>query len=151
MMRFNKAALAFCLFLLQSPAVDAAGTCTLEIVNSRGEIVTLSVEIAATDAEREQGLMYRQSMADDAGMLFVFEYEHIMGFWMKNTLLPLSIAYIDRGGVIRELYDMKPLDASVTYPSREPAMYALEVNAGWFERHGVGRGSRVRVHGCLGQ
>ncbi len=150
-MRFSQATLAFCLLLLQSPRLDAAGTCTLEIVNSQGQTIRLLVELATSPAERERGLMYRQNMADCEGMLFVFEHEQFLGFWMRNTCLPLSIAYIDRGGVIRELYDMKPLDDSVTYPSREPAMYALEVNAGWFERNRVGRGSRVRVRGCLGQ
>lgn len=95
--------------------------------------------------------MYRSQIDKDSGMLFVFEREQMMDFWMKNTYIPLSIAYIDSRGIIREIYDMKPLDISITYPSKYPVMYALEVNQGWFVKMGINKGSRLIIDGCIGQ
>lgn len=149
-MRFSPLALTLVL-LFQTAAAGAPGTCDLVLVNARGERITLGVEIARTPEERNLGLMHRRYLPEASGMLFAFEYEQVLAFWMKNTHIPLSIAYIDRRGVIREIYDMKPLDDTLTYPSRNPAMYALEVNAGWFERNGITRGCRVHIDGCLGQ
>ncbi|TFH42838.1 MAG: DUF192 domain-containing protein [Chrysiogenales bacterium] len=95
--------------------------------------------------------MYRTHMDRDRGMLFIFEREGILNFWMKNTHLPLSIAYIGSDGIINEMYDMKPFDVSITYPSRKPARYALEVNRGWFAANGIGRGARMIFNGCFGK
>jgi len=95
--------------------------------------------------------MFRKNLPSDAGMLFVFESEQRLSFWMRNTYIPLSIAYIDARGVIREILDMAPLDDSVTYPSRYPVKYALEVNRGWFASRGITPGCRVIFNGCLGK
>jgi uncharacterized membrane protein (UPF0127 family) len=95
--------------------------------------------------------MFRSRLEKDSGMLFVFDREQMLDFWMKNTSIPLSIAYIDSEGIIREIYDMKPLDISVSYPSKYPARYALEVNRGWFSRKGIRKGSRLILNGCIGQ
>lgn len=128
------------------PEVTAAqpGTpeATLVIINSFGERVPVRVEIANTPAERERGLMERTELAEDAGMIFVFDREQILRFWMKNTLIPLSIAYIDSVGRIVDIQDMQPLDEN-TYPSAEPAQYALEVNQGFFEERGIEVGNEV--------
>jgi hypothetical protein len=67
---------------------------------------------------------------------------------MKNTKIPLSIAYIDASGTIRELYDMKPLDISITYPSKHPVRYALEVNKGWFKKNKIHIGSKIFFNNC---
>ncbi|MDC7224014.1 MAG: DUF192 domain-containing protein [Spirochaetales bacterium] len=103
---------------------------------------TITVELARSLDERQTGLMYREEMAQDHGMLFVFEEEAVRSFWMKNTLIPLSIAYIDKEGVILDILDMEPLDTT-SVPSSGPAMYALEVNQGMFREWGVRPGYRV--------
>jgi uncharacterized membrane protein (UPF0127 family) len=103
---------------------------------------TVTVEIADDPTERAQGLMNRRTLADDHGMLFVYPDERPRSFWMKDTPLPLSIAYLDAQGRIVRIADMTPFDTS-SVPSMRPAMYALEVNQGWFARHGVKVGSSV--------
>ncbi|HZC83473.1 MAG TPA: DUF192 domain-containing protein [Rubrobacter sp.] len=116
----------------------------MTITNSAGERVEVPVEIAATDAERERGLMGRTALAEDAGMLFVFDQEQQLSFWMKDTLIPLSIAYIDGGGRIVDIQDMQPLDET-PHPSAEPARYALEVNQGFFAARGIQVGDRAEL------
>jgi uncharacterized membrane protein (UPF0127 family) len=111
-------------------------TAIVGINTARGERVEVRAEIADEVAEHETGLMERTALAEDAGMLFVFPGERRRSFWMKNTLIPLSIAYIDGDGGIVDIQDMQPLDES-TYPSAAPAQYALEVNQGFFEERGV--------------
>ena len=117
-------------------------TPTVSITNSEGERVVVRVEIANTEAARERGLMGRTALAEDAGMLFVFDREQRLSFWMKDTLIPLSIAYIDGRARIVDIQDMQPLDET-THPSAEPAQYALEVNQGFFEERGIEVGNEV--------
>ena len=105
---------------------------------------SVKVEIAATSELRQQGLMYRQEMAEDEGMLFIFPSDTSGGFWMKNTYLPLDIAYIDAAGRVLEVHKAKPLDETALLP-KQPYRYTLEVNQGWFERHGLGVGSIVTL------
>ncbi len=101
------------------------------------------VEIADDPAERSRGLMHRESLPEDQGMLFVYPEERdSLGFWMKNTLIPLDIAFVDRELRIVDIQRMEPLDETTRY-SVAPAMYALEMNAGWFEKHGVRVGDRI--------
>ena len=130
-------------------ALTGGDVCRIEINNRQGKPVALHVEIADTDALRMKGLMDRKKLPWDRGMLFVFDRAVTQNFWMKNTHIPLSIAYISASGVINELYDMKPLDTSVTYPSSHPARYALEVNHGWFEKNNITRGCIITLHGCF--
>jgi uncharacterized protein len=120
----------------------------LTIINSVGERVPVRVEIADTEAEQQTGLMGRSALAEDAGMLFVFEGEQALSFWMKDTLIPLSIAYIDAAGRIVDIQDMQPLDdVPPHYVSAEMAQYALEVNQGFFEEWGVMVGDTVELPG----
>ena len=116
-------------------------------INSVGGRVPVGVEIADTDAERQTGLMGRTALPEDAGMLFVFEEEQAaLSFWMRDTLIPLSIAYIDAQGRIVDIQDMEPLDdVPPHYVSAEPARYALEVNQGFFEERGVTVGDLVEL------
>lgn len=86
--------------------------------------------------------MFRESMPWDTGMLFVFEQPSASGFWMRNTLLPLSIAWLDQYGTIVDIQDMQPLSDEVHAPPA-PYVYAIETNQGWFEANGVGVGQRV--------
>ena len=118
----------------------------MTITNSAGERVEVPVEIAATDVERERGLMKRTALAEDAGMLFVFDREQQLSFWMKDTLIPLSIAYINESGRIVDIQDMQPLDET-PHPSTEPAKYALEVNQDFFYEHGIEVGNKVSLPG----
>ncbi|OGP96289.1 MAG: hypothetical protein A2157_18595 [Deltaproteobacteria bacterium RBG_16_47_11] len=101
------------------------------------------VEVAQTPEERSYGLKGRKHLGKDEGMLFIFETEDYHGFWMKDTLLPLSIAFIRRDGRIVWITDMKPLTSDSHVPPR-PILYALEMNKGWFSSHGVKVGDVVR-------
>ncbi len=113
---------------------------------SGGGEVRVRVEIADDDFERGRGLMYRTALAENRGMLFVYEVEQKPSFWMKNTLIPLSIAFMDAEGRIVDIQDMEPLDDDPpSYVSAEPARYALEVNQGFFEERGVEVGDRAEL------
>lgn len=123
----------------------------LTIETSGGEEVEVRVEVADTDPERARGLMGRTALAEDRGMLFVFEEEQELSFWMKDTLIPLSIAYMDSEGRIVDIQDMKALDDDPPhYTSAEPARYALEVNKGFFQERGVEVGDRAELPGGSG-
>jgi uncharacterized membrane protein (UPF0127 family) len=112
---------------------------TLELRIGGADGTPISAEIARTDEQRERGLMGRRSLADGEGMLFVFEGDRILSFWMKNTLIPLSIAYIAYDGRILEIHDMEPLSLQAIHSGRS-ARYALEVPRGWFDRMGIRAG-----------
>ena len=117
---------------------------TLTIISSDGTRTELQVEIADEEAELQRGLMERTALAEDAGMLFVFDQEQPLSFWMKDTLIPLSIAYISAEERIVDIQDMQPLDET-PHPSAEPAQYALEVNQGFFAEHNIGVGDVVEL------
>lgn len=117
--------------LLACDGVHKLPTATLDV---DGHAVV--AEIADDPKEREQGLMNRPSMGPDEGMLFVYPDDVPRSFWMHNTPLPLSIAFADRKGVIVKIADMVPYDEQ-RVQSLYPAMYALEMNQGWFASHDV--------------
>lgn len=120
----------------------------LTISASGGEEVKVRVEVADDPDSQAQGLMNRESLGKERGMLFVYDEEKELSFWMRNTLIPLSIAYIDSGGRIVDIQDMKPLDdVPPSYVSAEPAQYALEVNKGFFDERGVEVGDEVELPG----
>ena len=102
----------------------------------------LLAEVADDPSERASGLMFRDALAPDAGMVFVYPRPKPLSFWMRNTCVPLSIAYIDTEGRIVSIADMTPLDESGV-PSGAAALYALEMEQGWFARKGVSVGARV--------
>lgn len=137
--------------ILSGTEIQAGRLCDIFIINSQNKKLMLRVELALTEEEKSKGLMNRKSLDKNNGMLFIFDYERNQNFWMKNTYLPLSIAYIDKNGIIREIYNMKPLDTSVTYPSKYPSLYALEVNQGWFAENKIIRGNKVIINGCIGK
>ena len=103
----------------------------------------IRVEVAKTEADRAKGLMERTSLGKEEGMLFIFEDEGNHGFWMKNTLLPLSIAFMDKEGKIVWITDMKPGTLSTHHPPK-PILYALEMNRGWFAANGIRAGDVMR-------
>jgi uncharacterized protein len=110
----------------------------------------ITVELAITPQQHEKGLMYRETMEKNKGMLFVFDTEETLNFWMKNTYVDLSIAYIDKKLKIIDIQDMKatsPLEVTepVTYPSKKPAMYALEMSKGWFKASNIKVGQTLKL------
>lgn len=105
---------------------------------------TVLAEVASTPEERSEGLMYREEVPDGTGMLFVFQDSQMRSFWMANTYVPLSVAYLDPAYRIVDIVEMEPL-VTDGYPSRAPAMFALEVRQGWFAEHGIGVGDEAQI------
>jgi uncharacterized protein len=114
---------------------------------SRGEVRTAALSVADTDRERASGLMGTPSLSPGAGMVFVFDGPTDASFWMKDTLIPLSVAYWDDGGRILDIIEMTPCehDPCPTYGPDQPYTDALEMNAGWFARHGIEIGDTVEL------
>ena len=121
-------------------------TVLAEVVTAGGERFLLNVELADTGPRRTRGLMFREALDADAGMLFLFTQTTQGGFWMKDTLIPLSIAFVDDAGAIVDILDMEPLTTTIHTPSA-PYRWALEVNQGWFTENGVTIGDAVRLTG----
>jgi uncharacterized protein len=107
-------------------------------------IAAVKAEIASSREERNNGLMFRKKLPDGEGMLFVFESDQVLSFWMKNTYIPLSIAYIAHDGKIIDIKDMTPHDTSSVVSTRS-VRYALEVPQGWYSRSGVRTGDMVKI------
>jgi uncharacterized protein len=114
-------------------------------VTSGAKIFNLTVKVADTPQKRDKGLMYVQKLPKNEGMLFVFSEKTYGGFWMKNTLIPLSIAFLDSNGKILKILDMLPCkeDYCPTYDPELYYDYALEVNLGWFEKNQIKEGDFV--------
>ncbi len=123
--------------------IDTSQTVAIETGDAE---VRVQVEVADEMDEMAKGLMGRTALAEDAGMLFVYPEERELSFWMRDTLIPLSIAFMDGEGRIIDIQDMKALDDRPPhYTSDEPARYALEVNAGFFDERGVEVGDRAKL------
>ena len=116
----------------------------LSIEREGQQVAVIRAEVARTPEERSKGLMHRKKLHDGEGMLFIFERDEILSFWMKNTLIPLSIAFITYDGKIIDIKNMYPGDLSSVVSSRS-ARYALEAPQGWFERAGVRAGDVVDI------
>lgn len=101
------------------------------------------MQVAALPAELERGLMQRTNMGADEGMLFVFPVAQRMGFWMRNTLIPLDIGYFDAKGELREVYPMYPRDERSVYSRSQAIQICLEMNQGWFKSAGVRPGAKL--------
>ncbi len=132
------AALSLC--GLPTLAQDAAQK--LPTVKLNAGLHVIEAEVARTPEERAIGLMHRKEMPANHGMLFVFEQPATQCFWMKNTLLPLSIAFLADDGTVVNVADMKPQSLD-SHCSKAPVRLALEMNKGWFERRGIREGSRL--------
>jgi uncharacterized membrane protein (UPF0127 family) len=148
-MRFRSFALrALCFCVISAHFAACApkklATAELRIERSGAAAVWVKAELARTPEERSQGLMFRKRLADGEGMLFIFERDEALSFWMKNTLIPLSIAFIASDGRIIDIKDMRPLDLSSVKSSRS-VRYALEVPQGWFNRVNVRPGDKIII------
>jgi uncharacterized membrane protein (UPF0127 family) len=108
-----------------------------------------SKEIAAEQAlepnEIQTGMMFRKEMGENEGMLFVFTKPQRVSFWMRNTLIPLSCAYIDGNGTVLEVHDMKPLDETPIEAASDQVQYVLEMKQGWFQRNNITPGTAMRT------
>ncbi|MEE9319769.1 MAG: DUF192 domain-containing protein [Granulosicoccus sp.] len=120
---------------------DEAQT-VLPVIDLRVGEVPLTVELAVTGTERYMGLSFRESLSDDAGMLFVYEREKPLSFTMRNTLIPLSIAFLSKDMLVNEIHKMDVGPGQV-FNAEKPAQYALEVNQGWFAKHDIKPGTRI--------
>ncbi len=110
---------------------------------------TIQAYVADTDSRRSDGLMFITRLPENTGMLFVFEGEQTLSFWMKNTMIPLAIGFIDAKGELVDVQEMEPAKSMVTldvptYQSRKPARFALEMNKGWFAKNGIKKGAKLR-------
>jgi uncharacterized membrane protein (UPF0127 family) len=114
----------------------------LPMVTLTAGMHNVHAQVAASPDQRQTGLMYRREMPTNEGMLFVFEEPSRQCFWMRNTLLPLTIAFVADDGTIVNLADMKP-HSEESHCSAKPVRYALEMNVGWFAKRGIAAGARL--------
>ena len=122
--------------------------------HAQPKLPTIKLWLGSAEVEAEQaltieqistGMMFRKDMGENEGMLFVFGRAHRTSFYMKNTSVPLSCAYIDPDGTILEIHDMKPLDESPIDAHHDNILYVLEMKQGWFQRHNIGVGTVLRT------
>lgn len=141
-----------CAFALRAAALAGLAFCAASAFAQQPALPTTTLsagihvihaEVASTMTSRSQGLMQRKSMAQGSGMLFVFDQSAGHCMWMKNTLIPLSVAFIDARGDIVNIADMQPLDET-THCAARPVPYALEMNQGWFKQRGISAGMQIK-------
>lgn len=141
MIYIKKRTLLLLILLLSGVTPSCAGKVT-KLYSARIGGRNLRLELAVTPQERRKGLMFRDSLPEGRGMLFAFPSPRILSFWMKNTRIPLSIAFIGEDWRIVAIRRMQPYNRNPV-TSRIPARYALEVPQGWFHRHGITTGNRL--------
>ena len=112
------------------------------VISLTAGMYVIQAEVAATDAQRQQGLMFREKLAPNSGMVFLFDQPAQVCMWMKNTLLPLSVAFIDERGKILNIEDMQPQTTN-SHCATGPATYALEMNKGWFAQKNIKPGTVI--------
>jgi uncharacterized membrane protein (UPF0127 family) len=130
------------LLLIAALAAHAAQA-QLPVTELAAGMHLVRAEVADNDAARARGLMHRESLATNAGMVFVFDQNALHCMWMKNTLVPLSVAFLDEGGAIINIADMQP-KSEQSHCATRPARYALEMNKGWFAQRGIKPGAKLR-------
>jgi uncharacterized protein len=123
-------------------AASAAAQAELPVVQLSAGMHLIKAEVAADFSARAQGLMYRTSLPANGGMLFIFDDASIQCMWMKNTLIPLSVAFIDERGTILNIEDMQP-QTEESHCAKGPAPLALEMSRGWFARRGIKPGMKL--------
>lgn len=131
-------------FMLISCGAKKLPTTTITITRADSSTINVIAEVAKTMEERNHGFMERKNIPDGTGMIFVFEKDQILSFWMKNTPHPLSIAYIDSKGKIRDLFDMTPYSLAPIVGTSS-CRYALEVPQGWFTENGIKVGDYISL------
>ena len=125
----------------------ACGSSPTAVLHGSNGPVSVRLEVAATDAARTKGLMYRQALADGEGMLFVFDDSREHGFWMKNTFIPLDMIFIGDDLRVVGVHGQAVPQSTDTITVGVPSRYVLEVSGGWAARHGIATGARVELQG----
>ncbi|MFC3146126.1 DUF192 domain-containing protein [Piscinibacterium candidicorallinum] len=135
-----RAALFACLL---APSAEAlAQSNAMPTIQLRAGMHLIQAEVAANDADRQRGLMFRDKLGPQQGMVFLFDLRAVHCMWMKNTLIPLSVAFLDDDGVILNIEDMQP-QTEKSHCAAKPARFALEMNQGWFKQRGIRPGTRI--------
>lgn len=114
-------------------------------LNAKGQEIAIDCEVARAEKDKERGLMFRKSMPRNRGMIFVYNKAEEMSFWMQNTYIPLSIAFVHEKLFVASIHDMKPLSMDIT-TSDIPVLYAVEVNQGWFKSNHILSGNRITIY-----
>ena len=130
------------LFALAQPASAQSSPTEFRVIPLSAGIHLIRAEVAMEPSERERGLMFRKAMGDSQGMVFLFDRPAVQCMWMRNTLIPLSVAFIDNDGRIINVEDMAA-QTETNHCAAKPARYALEMNLGWFRKHGVAIGTEI--------
>lgn len=137
--------LIFCIFALGASCRNSnLEKKTLTLCKEDGTELTVKAEIAVKPEDRNFGFMERKNIPDGTGMLFIFEYDQILSFWMKNTPTPLSIAFITKDGKIKDIFDMQPF-STASKTSTGYVRYALEVPQGWYKKNGIKTGDVLKI------
>jgi uncharacterized membrane protein (UPF0127 family) len=134
--------LVFLLAAASAAATVSAQAPRLPTAQLTSGIHLITAEVAANDAARGRGLMFRQGLLPNHGMLFVFENKSVHCMWLRNTLIPLSVAFVEDDGTIVNIEDMKPHDES-RHCAKQPVRYALEMTEGWFAQKGIRPGMKL--------
>lgn len=127
---------------LLTSAAFAQQSSRFPVISLTSGIHVIKAEVAANNAERQQGLMFREKLGPNEGMVFVFEGPAAICMWMKNTLIPLSVAFLNEDGQIINIEDMQP-QTTESHCAKKPARYALEMNRGWFKQKNIKPGSII--------
>lgn len=127
----------------QALAEDGEPQMNLSRTTIRAGMHQIDAQVAATDLQRQTGLMWRKQMPTHEGMLFIFDEPAVQCFWMRNTLIPLQIAYLSDDGVVVNLIEMKPKDETSRNCSTKPVRYVLEMNKGWFTKRKIAAGAQL--------
>lgn len=137
--------LIFCIFALGASCRNSnLEKKTLTLCKADGTKLSVKAEIAVKPEDRNFGFMERKNIPDGTGMLFIFEYDQILSFWMKNTPTPLSIAFITKDGKIKDIFDMQPF-STASKTSTGYVRYALEVPQGWYKKNGIKTGDVLKI------
>ncbi len=139
---FSASVLLGATLAVTSPSAMSQQPAKFPIISLNAGIHVIRAEVAARDAERQQGLMYREKLGPNEGMIFLFEAPAGVCMWMKNTLIPLSVAFIDESGKIVNIEDMQPQTTN-PHCAKRPIRYALEMNRGWFRQKNIKPGSVI--------
>ena len=131
------------IFFLLAVSLSALARAELPVIQLATGMHLIRAELADSMGTRMEGLMHRKSMPQGSGMVFVFDETAIHCMWMKNTLIPLSVAFIDEAGAIVSIADMQP-HSEQSHCAARPARYALEMNQGWFAQRGIKAGAKLR-------
>lgn len=138
--------LIFCIFALGASCRNSnLEKKTLTLCKADGTELSVKAELAVKPEDRNFGFMERKNIPDGTGMLFVFEHDQILSFWMKNTPTPLSIAFITKDGKIKDIFDMQPF-STASKTSTGYVRYALEVPQGWYKKNGIKTGDVLKIN-----